>query len=603
MKLRLHGDALAKFPQEMAQEFNIMESELHNRGWTEIDTSSFGIRRLKKLLVVFEGLIQYHKMGRNVQLLKNWIEIIETGSKTKMRTLQSLEIALQNYLAFKGGHRIYELVSTESDAYVAYMVTRVEYRPERRDDRDNYHPARVDVDMIYEKLGENYETEITFYAKEVIRKSVPEILLRRGFVKETSELRAKYIENYNYYQDVIKKIGKQFVATGSGIDDAPSDSGEDSYRYGSADIMLFGNDDKVVIDVFRDSEKDWQPSHVDTAEFWWAKIEKRTGVHYKRDDLKPYERCWECDKTKSQCKCTEDIFDTPMDNDDYESVNEIPIHPYIVVFDLQRHLRLTTHVENLTEYKFDKQLHEKLVLPENIKALVRMLIKHKEGNFVDIIKGKSGGAILLLTGQAGVGKTLTAEVFSEASEKPLYNIQASQLGIDPETIERKLRMFIKRASRWDAIMLIDEADVYVHERGNDLNQNAIVGVFLRVLEYHTATMFLTTNRPDLVDDAVASRCVARIDYKPPTIDNQKKIWKILSKVANISISDQVINSFVDENHIFSGRDIKNILKLANLQSIATQEPITAKTIKYISQFNPTIVKKELSEKKIEVENY
>jgi len=598
MRLRIHGDALAKFPIDSAKEFNITESELHYRGWTEVDTSHFSIRKLKKLLIVFEGLKHYHKMGRNVQRLKDWIEIIEGGSKTKMRTLQSFEVALQNYLAFKGGHRIYQLVSTDSDAYVAYMVTRVEFIEEYRDRSSNtFHPAKVEVRMAYEKLGEKYEHDIEFFAREVVRKPVPEILLRRGYVKESPDLRENYIKNYNYYQDVIKKIGKQYVATGEGIDDAPSDSGEDSYRYGSADVFLFGNEDKVVIDIFRDSEKDWQPRHIDTAEFWWAKIEKRTGVHYKRDDLEKGERCWDCDKTKTKCKCTEDVFDTPMDDDDYESVSEIPVHPYIVVFDLQRHLRLTTHVENLREYRFDKKLHEKLVLPDNIKQLVTILINHKQANFVDIIRGKSGGAILLLTGQAGVGKTLTAEVFAEASQKPLYNIQASQLGIDPEKIEQKLRMFIKRASRWDAIMLIDEADVYVHERGNDLKQNAIVGVLLRVFEYHTATMFLTTNRPDLVDDAVASRCVARIDYKPPSIDDQKKIWKILAEVAKVKINEKEVDAFVKDNHIFSGRDIKNILKLANLQSIATNKPILAKDIKYISQFNPTLVKRELNGKR------
>lgn len=589
MKLRIHGDAIAKFPHDIAGEFGITESELHYKGWTEIDTSEFGIRKLKKLLVIFEKLITCHKMGRNVQRLKDWIEVIENGSKTKMRTLQSMEPALQNYLSGNLGHRIYESVSTDSDAFVCYMVTRVEYRPEFRDTRDYYHPARVNVKMVYEKLGQNYQTDIDFFAKEVVRKTVPEILLRRGFQKETSSLRMKYLDNYDRYQDVLKQIGGQFTATGTGIDDAPSDGGKDNHGYGSPDIFHFGNNSKVVIDIFRDSEKDWEKDQVDTAEFYWAKIEKRTGIHYKRDDLQPHERCWECDKTKSKCNCTEDVFDTPM-VDDYEQVNEVPVHPYIVVFDLDRHLRLTTHVDNVTEYKFDKLLHEKLVLPENIKQLVRILINHKQANFVDIIKGKSGGAILLLTGQAGVGKTLTAEVFAEASEKPLYNIQASQLGTNPDNIESRLRMFIKRASRWDAIMLIDEADVYVHERGNDLQQNAIVGVLLRVLEYHTTTMFLTTNRPDLIDDAIASRCVARIDYKAPTIEEQKLIWRILSKMSKIEISDKEIDMFVEKNNIFSGRDIKNILKLSNLQSIATHKKITAKDIEYMSQFNPTVVK-------------
>ena len=32
-------------------------------------------------------------------------------------------------------------------------------------------------------------------------------------------------------------------------------------------------------------------------------------------------------------------------------------------------------------------------------------------------------------------------------------------------------------------MLIDEADVYIKRREDDMTMNAVVGVFLRVLEY------------------------------------------------------------------------------------------------------------------------
>ena len=40
-----------------------------------------------------------------------------------------------------------------------------------------------------------------------------------------------------------------------------------------------------------------------------------------------------------------------------------------------------------------------------------------------------------------------------------------------------------RAQRWGAVMLIDEADVYIKRRDDDITMNAVVGVFLRVLEY------------------------------------------------------------------------------------------------------------------------
>ena len=57
---------------------------------------------------------------------------------------------------------------------------------------------------------------------------------------------------------------------------------------------------------------------------------------------------------------------------------------------------------------------------------------------------------MLLGGPPGVGKTLTAEVFSEATERPLLSVQAAQLGISPTDIENQLVQVLQRGSRWNA---------------------------------------------------------------------------------------------------------------------------------------------------------
>jgi len=65
-------------------------------------------------------------------------------------------------------------------------------------------------------------------------------------------------------------------------------------------------------------------------------------------------------------------------------------------------------------------------------------------------------------------------------------------------------------------MLIDEADVYIRKRSDDIAANAVVGIFLRVLEYFDGLLFLTTNRIDDIDEAIISRCIALIRYLAPT---------------------------------------------------------------------------------------
>jgi SpoVK/Ycf46/Vps4 family AAA+-type ATPase len=279
---------------------------------------------------------------------------------------------------------------------------------------------------------------------------------------------------------------------------------------------------------------------------------------------------------------------TPLDEDTVLEREEIdvPIHPWLIIFHLQKHRRLKVHVAQLEEYDYDEALAEKLILPADQKSLVKLLIDTKGGMFEDIVRGKGGGAVVLLSGLPGTGKTLTAEVYAESEKRALYSVQCSQLGVRPEDLEEALLKVFERAKRWNAVMLLDEADVYVHERGNNMMQNAIVGVFLRVLEYQATILFLTTNRPNDVDDAIASRCIARIVYVPPGAQDAARIWQVLASNAGIKIAAAVIKDVVEKNPTMTGRDIKNILKLAALMDGADQG-ITSKMVAYVQQFKPT----------------
>ena len=115
----------------------------------------------------------------------------------------------------------------------------------------------------------------------------------------------------------------------------------------------------------------------------------------------------------------------------------------------------------------------------------------------------------------------------------------------------------------------------------------MVAAFLRTLQTHNATLFLTTNRTNNVDDAIASRCLARIDYDMPNNDEQKQIWKILNDINQSGLSDHDIDTIVERHHQFSGRDIKQILKLASLWSSSKQTPVTTESIDFVAAFIPT----------------
>lgn len=123
-----------------------------------------------------------------------------------------------------------------------------------------------------------------------------------------------------------------------------------------------------------------------------------------------------------------------------------------------------------------------MLAPER-KVLIKSLVKNYQGSFKDIIGGKGGGCIFLLHGPPGTGKTLTAEAISELLRKPLYSVTVGELGTTINELEDKLRNILEVACYWDAVILLDEADIFLEQRSdNDIHRNAMVGIFLRLLE-------------------------------------------------------------------------------------------------------------------------
>ncbi|CAK7212183.1 hypothetical protein SCUCBS95973_001355 [Sporothrix curviconia] len=133
----------------------------------------------------------------------------------------------------------------------------------------------------------------------------------------------------------------------------------------------------------------------------------------------------------------------------------------------------------------------------------------------DLIQGKGEGLVILLHGVPGVGKTATAEAVAQSNQQPLFVITCGDLGFTPKEVERSLEEIFRLAHLWDCILLLDEADIFLAERTrDDLKRNALVSVFLRVLEYYSGILFLTTNRVGTLDEAFKSRIHMSLYYPP-----------------------------------------------------------------------------------------
>ncbi|KAK6836031.1 hypothetical protein PG987_006526 [Apiospora arundinis] len=174
------------------------------------------------------------------------------------------------------------------------------------------------------------------------------------------------------------------------------------------------------------------------------------------------------------------------------------------------HLRYENQdVRNSTLSAFDR-----LELPDGHREMVKSLVtqhfrdrrtSRARHDQTDLIRGKGRGLIMLLHGAPGVGKTTTAEGVAESFQKPLFHITCGDLGTTARHVEQELEKNFALASRWG---------------------NGLVAVFLRVLEYYTGILFLTTNRIGDFDEAFASRIHMSLYY--PELDElkTKKVFKL-----------------------------------------------------------------------------
>lgn len=242
----------------------------------------------------------------------------------------------------------------------------------------------------------------------------------------------------------------------------------------------------------------------------------------------------------------------------------------------------------ISQVKWREDAFDLLVLPEDEKELVRSVVDGSQtGQFTDIVEDKGGGFIFLLHGPPGQGKTLTAETVAEALKRPLYSVTVGELGVSPDHLEERLRRILDIATTWNAVLLLDEADIFLEARDeHDVLRNAMVGVFLRLLEYHQGVLFLTTNRVANIDRAFYSRISVPLKFGESGTQKRAQIWTNLLNAAGLKGLD--IERLA--GHDINGRQIKNTIRLAQTlaKSRGTEvtETLMGEVIKLTTGFKP-----------------
>ncbi|EKP0311665.1 TPA: ATP-binding protein [Aeromonas veronii] len=389
------------------------------------------------------------------------------------------------------------------------------------------------------RILEIYKSHHAFHPQDVARRRIDDILRSQGIYKETAELFAAYSDSLARYHDIFKGAFSQQLRVSGKV-----------YR-------------------FEDN-------------------------HYRRDKEELSGRRVIHDLDTKGIGAVLQFTDTFIFDGDKEKegIGTIPEHPLIKVFDLHSHEFFWAHSDNMTLYEYDKSLKDKLVLPKSHRDLLDVLTTNISAFISDIIEGKSAGNVILCKGIPGVGKTLTAEVYAELISKPLYSIHSGALGTSAQEIEKNLKEIFQRGKRWGCVLLLDEADVFVVRRGDNIVQNAIVAEFLRTLEYFDGLLFMTTNRPDNIDEAIISRCAAIIDYLPPTAHDAAAIWRVMATQYQAPLSDEIIGQLINLFPDIAPRDIKMLFRLALRVSAADGETLTIETFRRCAMFRAITMKQE-----------
>jgi SpoVK/Ycf46/Vps4 family AAA+-type ATPase len=172
---------------------------------------------------------------------------------------------------------------------------------------------------------------------------------------------------------------------------------------------------------------------------------------------------------------------------------------------------------------------DQVVLPAEQKDLVLSLVKNHDAFLVrrkqwgldDLLSyGKS--LVMLFAGPPGTGKTMLADAVAATLGKRLFCVDSAKLSELGKSLESNLDSVFREARLLDAVLFFDECEQIFSSREQG---NWAMPTLLTRLEQFDGVAILATNMEEVLDEALARRIIAKIDFKPPSATARAAIWQ------------------------------------------------------------------------------